>query len=277
MKNNITDYITKVNKERKEWYTYKKTISVSKCISYMHPEFNIPAKAAEMVRKYYDKEGHKYYHMSADEIIKLWDDKKHAALARGTLYDSLVEQVLEIRNPDKFTEWKLNHNFENDMFIQKAYTGLLNILTLFKNNHYICIGTEIPMYAHNRQNGEQIVNGRCDALFYNTETCRYLIIDWKTNEKIETTGFQTMYGPAIIYYDSDFYKYMFQLSFYKKALSETYNLAVSDNVDIMIAQMGRSEEGYTLYNPAYGNYVYDSNMMDNIIQYCYLKHNMKIS
>lgn len=276
MDNVITSHIRSINQERKDRYTYKNSISVSKCIGYLHPEFDTIGTAKNMVEKYYNVEGHKYYHMTVEEIIALWEDKRNKALTRGKLYDSLVEQILEIRDPIKLKEWKTKHNYESNAFIQLAYKGLINVLTFLNERKYVCIGTEIQMFVEDRNNPANIVNGRCDALFYSNLTNRYLIIDWKTNEEIRIKGYNSLYGPAAFYQDTDYYKYMFQLSFYKKALAETYKLAIDDNIDIMIAQMGHNDVlGYTLYSPAMGNYRYDATLMDMIIQYCYLKHNLK--
>ena len=274
MKNEITELIKQYNEAHAE-FTCKKSVSVSKCINCIKEEFDTEGVAQKMFEKYYHVEGSKYYQMTKEAIIALWDDKREKALKKGRTYDAMMEQLIEIRNPEVLQLWKDTVHYKDNAFLQLAYKGFTNLLTTLNQFGYTCIGTEIQLFCRNSKKPEQIINGRCDCLMYSSKLGRYLIIDWKTNEEIKTTCFKQLLGPSLIYPAADYYTYMIQLSFYKKALVETYNLAADEQVDILICQMGTSNNGYISYNSKVGNYIYNSAFLDSLIEYAYIKLDVK--
>lgn len=274
MQNEITDKIKEYNKAHTE-FSCKNSVSVSKCIGCIKEEFDTECVAQTMVDKYYNTPGHKYYHMLKEDIIQLWENKRNKALNRGKTYDGMMEQLIEIRKPELFALWKEAVKYDTDDFLKLAHKGFINLLTTLNTFGYTCIGTEIQLFCKNKNNPKQIINGRCDCLMYSPKLNRYLIIDWKTNEEIKTNAYKKLLGPACIYPASDFYTYMIQLSFYKKALIETYNLSNDAYIDILICQMGASNNGYISYKPDYGNYIYNSDFLDTLIEYAYLKLDIK--
>lgn len=267
MKSIIVQHIEDYNKEHPE-FTYKNSLSVSKCIEFLKEEFDADVVAANMVEKYYNQEGHKYYHMSADDILALWEDKRSKAIEKGKLFDSYVEQILEIQNPQQFQKWKIIEDIDNNSFMQTAILGFKNIIKFFKDTGYdTVIGTEIPLWI---KHNEFIINGRCDCLLYNSKTKSYLVIDWKTNEEIKMSGFKKMKGPLKFISECEYHSYLTQVFFYKKALCETYKLADFDHIDVVICQMGYKDEPYyRIYKPGDSAYMFDTDLMNNIIRYCW--------
>ena len=267
----IKQYIESINKQKQ--FTYKGSLSVSKCIETLKNPFDSERVANEMYQKYYNQEGNKYYHMLPDEIIRMWEQKRDNALSRGKLFDSYVEQILEIRNPNSFSIWKLDNDIDNNEFMEKAIKGFNNVISYLRNvEHYdTIIGTEIPLWIqlHNSPT-DYFINGRCDCLLYNSTTKSYLIIDWKTNDEIKTSGFKNLKGPLIEYKDCDYNCYLTQLFFYKKALVETYKLTDYLHINVAICQVGtNNENNYTLYKPGSLGYNFDTTLMNRIIQYCH--------
>lgn len=275
MENVFTTYIKDINSKIKETLNGRKTISVSNCIAYLKPEFDSDAKAAEMVAKYFDNPDHKYYQMSKEQILELWDNKKNAACDRGSLFDSYVEQVVEIRDPEKYEEWKLTHDIENDQFMYRAMSGFRNIIDRFAKIGYTTIvGTEIPLFMKNSFNSEEIINGRCDCLLYNPATKHFMIVDWKTNEAIKTRGFEKMYGPMKHYPSCEYYAYMIQVFLYKKSLIETYKLGTQDTVHVAVCQMGIDAlPYYQIYNDS--QFAYTDSLLNDIIKYAYMRKSYK--
>lgn len=275
MENIFTNYITEKNNEIKSSLGPKRGLSVSACIGMLKAEFDTDKVAAEMVEKYFDVEGHKYYHMTKEAIVESWEIKKNAACDRGMLFDSFVEQMLEIRNPDSYQEWSLDNNISSDQFMQAAMAGFKNIITKYAELGYTTVvGTEIPLFVYNEFNHDEVVNGRCDCLLYNPTTRHFLVIDWKTNEQIKQTGFEKMHGPMRNFPSCDYYGYILQVFFYKKALIETYKLGMQDTVHVAICQMGVPEEPhYKIFNESLLGYT--PSLMNEIIKYCYIKKSYK--
>lgn len=271
MENVFTNYIEKVNEQIKEKLGRKRSISVSKCINMLKPEFETEKVAGEMVEKYFDVEGHKYYHMSKEEIIDLWETKKNNACNRGMLFDSYVEQRFEIRDSEAYQEWYLEHNISEDMFMHRAMNGFNNIIKNYAGLGYTTVvGTEIPLFAFNTFDNTQVINGRCDCLLYNPTTKHFLIIDWKTNEEIKQSGYENMYGPMSNFPSCEYYGYILQVFFYKKALIETYKLGTSETVHVAICQMGVPENpNYRIFNDSI--FSYTESLMNSIIKYVYLR------
>lgn len=267
----IIEYIKQYNSEHPE-FTYKNSISVSKCIEYLTPEFDSEKVANEMYQKYFNTPDHKYYQKTPEMILEMWEEKRNASLAKGKLFDSYVEQILEIKNAKEFHKWKITEGIEYNEFMQKAMIGFRNILTYLKECGYdTVIGTEIPLWIKiNENNRDYIVNGRCDCLMYNSKDKKYLIIDWKTNEAIKSSGFNKMKGPLNHLDACELHKYTTQIYFYKKAICETYGLADYEHIDVMICQMGRaSVPYYKIFLPDARQYLFTSKQMNQIIKYCF--------
>lgn len=270
MSSPIVTYIQQYNSEHPE-FTYKNSISVSKCIEYLNPIFDSEKVATEMYEKYFNTEGHKYYQKTPEMILEMWETKRDNALKKGKLFDAYIEQILEIKDNNKFQKWKLDENIDSNEFMQDAMRGFCNLLNYLKDCKYdTIIGTEIPLWIkHNYNNQELIINGRCDCLMYSSTLKKYLIIDWKTNESIKNIGFKKMNGPISHLDSCELYKYLTQLYFYKKALCETYNIADYNNIDVMICQMGyKSSPYYKLWIPD-TQYQFNDDLINNIIIYCF--------
>lgn len=269
---NVIDYIKQYNSEHPE-FTYKNSLSVSKCIGYLKNPFDSEKVANEMYKKYFNEEGNKYYQMTPEMILESWEAKRKFSLDRGKLFDTYVEHVLDIKDPVLFKKWKIIEDIDNNDFMKRAMNGFIKILTYLKECGYdTIIGTEIPLWI---TNNNLIVNGRCDCLLYSSKYQKYLVIDWKTNEQIKTTDFKNLKGPLNHLKDCDLYVYSTQVYFYKKALAETYKLADFNHIDVMVCQMGVNEDPYyKIWLPEKFNFTFDTELMNKVIKYCFDVHNI---
>ena len=106
--------------------------------------------------------------------------------------------------------------------------------------------------------------------YFSSKDKKYLIIDWKTNEAIKSSGFNKMKGPLNHLDSCELHKYTTQIYFYKKALNETYGLADYEHIDVMICQMGRATPPYyKIFTPDMRQYQFTSKQMNQIIKYCF--------
>lgn len=274
MDNSITRHIDEVNLNTPD-FRWENCISVSKCIGFMKHEFNAEVTAKNMIPKHFNNPSSKYYQMTAEQIIEMWNEKAESAKEKGRQFDALMNQLIEVRDNNELQLWKYDVSWDENDFLKRAYEGFKKLLEILQAE-YMVIGTELPLYARSCKNPNHITCGRCDCLLWNWKTKRYLIIDWKTSEQIKQSAFKNMKGPGNKYPDADYFHYMTQLSFYKKSIVETYKLASAKNVDILICQMGIPENpGFKTFGPT-GKFMYDSAYLDNAIDYAFLRKEIEI-
>lgn len=265
---NVLDIINEINYKLSPRTTRAKFISVTYCVESLKHEFNKPEVAARMVHKYGNVMSSVYYQKTIEDIIQMWEEKAEASRQRGKLADSIIDAILTKHQNGEFATWWYDNNMHLDEFAKAVFENVKEYFGKLYKEGYIYVGHEIPLYAYNANAVNQLCMGRCDCLMYNTKTGKYLIIDWKTNETIKIIGYDMMLGPAYNIPQADFYSYMIQLSLYKKALVDTYNLATADNIDIAICNIGKVNGSYALYTPG-DNYKYDAHFMNKAIEYAY--------
>lgn len=252
-----------------------KTMSVSKCIGYCHKEFNSESIAKKCYDKGFDDPNSKYYQMDVTSILESWEAKASESRRYGSLLDSYVDLI--INKKDKELEcWKLDNSYDYDMRLHNLCDGFDQFYkNLSEKTDYKYVDREIPMFIKSNKINEYI-NGRLDCLFYSESLNKYLIIDWKTNEKIDkSNSFEKMLGPLYNKDACNLNEYSIQVFMYKKALAETYELAESNNIDVYICQFltspNENKLNYMLHKPIFD---YDSILLDNIIEFCYKKQNI---
>ena len=235
--------------------------SVSKIVDSLHKPFETEKKAHEMVEKYFDVPGHKYYHMSYEEIINQWEEKGKFGRENGKLLDKFIGMVLEKKEEqstlDKFTS-SINEVAGNKCktwhgFYQTNIKGKIEFVT-----------RELMLYDE-----ELKVNGRLDALFLSGDTL--LLIDWKNNDTISTENpYEKCKGPLFEYEASDLNLYTVQVYIYTYILRNKYHL---DNIKIvpLIVRIGQDDFG--IYSPMIP---YSDALVSNIISYAKSEINKQI-
>ena len=272
--NDINQKIKKKNKEINQLLETR-TMSVSKLIEYMHKEFDKEGVAKKCFEKGFDDPKSKYYQMTQQQILESWEATATKSRSYGSKIDSYIEIFLT--KPEKLDSWKLDNNYDYDDRIKnlcKGFEEFYNVLTEKTDYKYVC--REEKMFIKSNKTDEWI-NGRFDCLFYSKKLNKYLVIDWKTSGSIDKENkWEKMLGPLYEYDACNLNEYTIQIQMYKKALSEVYELAPPENIDVYICKFSiePNEFGnhFQLYNQGFE---YDSKKLDDIIEFAYKKSRMK--
>ena len=271
---NIKQKIKDKNKEINQLLETR-TMSVSKLIEYMHKEFDRDGVAKKCFEKGFDDPKSKYYQMDVKAILESWEAKATESKKYGSMMDNYIGTFLT--DPDYLETWKLDNNYEYDHRIHglcEGFNQFYKLITEKTDYKYVC--REEKMFIKSNKTDEWI-NGRFDCLFYSEKLNKYLVIDWKTSGTIDKENkWEKLFGPL---YDKDacnLNEYTIQVQMYKKALSEVYELAPPENIDVYICQFSiePNEFGnhFQLYNQGFE---YDSKKLDDIIEFAYKKSRIK--
>lgn len=265
-----------------EWHaineSYKgiKTLSVSKCLSYIQKPFDQEGNAQRCFEKGFNKPDDKYYQMTKEDILKAWNEKSAASCRYGSLLDNYIG--LNLNNKlDELEDWKLDNSYDYDKRLKGLCDGFDQFYaTILSNTDYRFHSREEQMFIKSNKS-ENVINGRYDCLFYSQSKDRYLLIDWKSSGKIEKTNkWDKLLGPCFNLDACNGNTYSIQIEFYKKALTETYKITTADKIDTMICQMSESlnenNKNYIIIKPLIE---YSSVFLDDVIDFAYKKFNKK--
>jgi ATP-dependent exoDNAse (exonuclease V) beta subunit len=286
---NVIDSIQMINEERFSDMGNRSIISVSKLEEFVTAKFDKEASAKKCEEKGKTDPNYKYAGMTAEEIIKKWEDKADESKMYGRLLDEYTEQIMT-KGCQDLELWKLDNNFDSDMRLMNNCHGFDEFYEDIKKFNYEFVGREIPVYYetpstlgempfdNKEDKGHNVVTGRIDALFYNKTTGKYLIVDWKTTDDIKTESFhhKMMYGPANKWEDCDMGKYSIQLYIYKQALIYTYKLTEENNISECVCNLLKEKSGNTLknylvYKPIF---TYNPKIMNQVIDFSIMKREL---
>jgi hypothetical protein len=167
------------------------------------------------------------YGLDKDELLKQWELKGKQSCEHGTAVHSVFETYIlngQIVVTGKYSKEPVAVKFIDDFFKTERLIPVEAELIVYNE----CIASQIDCIAKNKKG-------------------QHFIIDWKTNEKIETNGYKKyMLYPFHLYPDACFYHYSLQLSFYKELCKEykieglfivhideqDYNIIKAENIHI---------------------------------------------
>lgn len=175
--------------------------SATSFIKRFFPEFNATEKARELAKK---EKGKYAQFTNANSILKAWTDKADL----GTEVHNQVEKWV---GGDR--------NFPQHPFTQNAVLWLERILDYRKYELWAEQRIGIPQFR---------LAGTIDLLIRHPEKDAWILVDWKTNETIYTSGFN---GKGILpatagIDDCNYNKYSLQLNLYRWILETYYGLNV---------------------------------------------------
>lgn len=272
------EFHNKISKINSDIYkSHSKTLSVSKCIEYIQKPFNQIEVATKCFNKGFNDPESKYYQMTVEQIVEQWQEKALTSCRYGSLIDSYIEHKLT-KSLNELEDWRDNNNFKYDTRLSQLCKGFDDFYSVLKGStDYEYVSREEKMYIKSKDTGNYI-NGRFDCLFYSPSLNKYSIIDWKTNEKIESENkWENLLGPMYKYSACNLNTYSVQVSMYKKALIETYEIAPDENsVNTYICQFltEPNEKGLNFIFHKVG-FQYDSHLLDQIIDFGYEKNAKK--
>ena len=150
----------------------------------------------------------KYAHLSIEELIEDWNKARD--------YGTLVHKEIE------------NHiNSVSEATEIKAKNAVLWLNNFLEDKEYD-LHVEKIIYSK-----ELKLAGTMDVLIKIKDTDEYIIIDWKTNKKIDTRSFNNKMGTHPItsnIEDCKYNVYAFQLSLYRYILEEYYGLKIKQQI-----------------------------------------------
>jgi ATP-dependent exoDNAse (exonuclease V) beta subunit len=193
--------------------------SVTTYISDFFEKFNQIEVAKKLI-----KTSMKYAHRSIDDIIEDWNVSRD--------YGTFVHKQIEnhFKGISDATDMKAKHGVQ----------WLVN----FTENRICDIHVEKIIFSE-----ELKLAGTMDVLIYLKESDEYIIIDWKTNKKIDTRSFRNKMGTHHItsnIEDCKYNVYAFQLSLYRYLLETYYGLKIKQQI---IAHI--DDNGVNAYLPPY--------------------------
>jgi len=191
-----------------ESHTYtnkdKKLISVTTFISQFKNKFDSDYHS----KKIAEREG-----KTQDEILKLWSDKAKKSCEIGTAIHKIFEDYIDgnfcILGNDIVIDFiDLDIEYLVD-FYPKSKVAIKFIKDFFISERLIPVNTEYIVYNEH-------LAGQIDLICKDKKD-NYYILDFKTNDKIETYSYKKkMLGVFKEINDSSFYHYSLQLSIYKQ-------------------------------------------------------------
>ena len=264
--NNIQNIIEEQNKVLRE--EYKGSISVSKlCNEFIKQKFDELGEAMKCAKRGETEPNYKYAGMSVDDILNQWHEKSEKSKYYGRMADDFSGMILE-NKLDELEQWKIKKNFYEDKLLNNICNGFLQFYDFISaKTNYKFVAREISLYTQT-PNGDKI-NGRLDNLFYDENTNAYIIIDYKTTEKmsIRNNYGKRLLGPAYMLDECDMNVYTIQLHIYKKALVDTYHLTTYDKISVYVCNLLREPFNDILYKLYGQNFKFDINQLNSYIQF----------
>ncbi len=207
-----------------ETHTYRLTNQPNKtlqsCTAFIgqfFPKFDQQATAEKLVNT------PKYQHQTVDEILATWQQSAdfgtqvHEEIERAIL--ATADQT-PLQTPADTRESEIP---TPEIETEQAQYALNWIARYLPKSRYI-IQPELMIFSEPLG-----LAGTIDLLAFDTQTDRYIIVDWKTNKTIRKQSYQGATGnhPASAHLmDCNYIKYSLQLSLYRYLLETTYGLNV---------------------------------------------------
>lgn len=200
----------------------KELTSVSVVTHLFKPEFNVKEKTVEMYEKYYNVEGHKYYHMLPEEIEKIWANKAKEACNHGTECHEFGESCFYYMTGqyDKIIP-SFKNRLTNDGGFKALYPKEEAIVKLWEE----LPKSIIPILAETKVYDEALgYAGTFDILFYYDnkkypDKSGFYILDYKTNEDLTKNFGDKLLYPFNEMLNNSLNIYKLQLSLYENCLN----------------------------------------------------------
>jgi len=164
-------------------------------------------------RDYMSKRKAKEYGTSQKNVLEMWDNKSLRGAARGSILHDYLE--------NKWFNKEFNINYSNyisddlitNEFLSKQKKIMNMALNFYKDHkHIIPIRTELIV-------GNDKIAGQVDFFGYNLETDSYVLLDYKTDKKIDYDNeYQAFLKPLSHLRDCEYNKYSLQIKLYESLL-----------------------------------------------------------
>lgn len=256
-------------------------LSISQVLGMLQEPFDSKGVAQKTYDKHFNNPESQYYHMTVVEIMEAWSAKGAESCKYGSLLDDYIGMNLNKEPEAKFEMWKLDNNYEYD----ERLLGLCNSFDHFmefinKSGDMKFVARELPLY-YKVPDTDYYIKGRFDALFYNTRTNKYVIIDWKSSgnvDKKKGPWTKQLFGPMMKYPALNWYTYTTQVHFYKLALLDSGYLpegVTEDDIEVLIVQLPGHEcadgNDYEIHKQAFE---FDKNLLLKLFAFAIKKNEL---
>ena len=269
--------ILKENLEEKKDLNGAECISISSVLSMLEEPFDQIGIATKTYDNHFNNPKSEYYQKTVEEICAMWEKKASDSRQYGQMLDNYIGYNLN-HDEDGLEMFNLDYDRDGDERLNNICTSYDDFVkdVLEQHPELEFITREKTIY-YNIPNTNLFIRGRFDALFYNNDKKRYLIVDWKSSGDIDKkpskwTG--KLLGPCKDMMALNWNTYTLQVYFYKTALEASGLLKDGEGVDCIIVQLPghiitESNKMYCIHTPAFQ---YNKEFMDKLFIWAHKKN-----
>lgn len=250
-------------------------ITLSQAVGLLSEPFDGPACVEANYAKWQANPESKYYGKTKEQILRMWDDKAEESRGYGKKLDSFIGESLTGDETSREL-WALDNDREADARLDgicRSFEDFMHDMLEKEYMEFVCREKDVYLPLDG-----VTVKGRLDALFRNTRTGRWIVIDWKSSDHIDKvpgrfTG--RLLGPASQLYDLDNVRYTIQTHFYKMALLRSYlpeGTKPEDVATLVVDLGGHAYDGGVMYDICGNAMPYDEELLTRIFTYAHKKH-----
>ena len=267
----------KQNLEEEKTFNGGECLSISAVLGLLEEPFDQIGVATKTYNKHYDNPNSEYYHKTIEEICEMWSAKGATSRQYGQMLDNYIGYNLN-NDQDGLEMFNLDYDRDGDERLNNICTSFDDFVKDILEQHpELEFVTREQTIYYKIPGTEQWIRGRFDALFYNTEKKRYLIVDWKSSGDVDKkpspwTG--RLLGPCKDLLALNWNTYTLQVYFYKTALESSGLLNEGEGVDCIIVQLPghiiqESNKMYCVHTPAFE---YNKEFMDKLFTWAHKKN-----
>jgi hypothetical protein len=267
----------KQNLEEEKTFNGGECLSISAVLGLLEEPFDQIGVATKTYNKHYDNPNSEYYHKTVEEICEMWSAKGAVSRQYGQMLDNYIGYNLN-NDQDGLEMFNLDYDRDGDERLNNICTSFDDFVKDILEQHpELQFVTREQTVYYQIPETEQWIRGRFDALFYNTEKKRYLIVDWKSSGDVDKkpspwTG--RLLGPCKDLLALNWNTYTLQVYFYKTALESSGLLNEGEGVDCIIVQLPghiiqESNKMYCVHTPAFE---YNKEFMDKLFIWAHKKN-----
>lgn len=251
----------------------KNCITVSEIKALVTDKFDSDKVAGELEEKNFNNPDSKYYNMTKEQILTSWNNKAKESMNYGKLLDEAAKHILEKRDEDEYEMFLLDNCFDDDVKFASEVNAMNWFISSCSANGIEYIAREIPI-KYDIPNTDWSVKGRIDCLLYNKKTNKYIIIDWKTDDTIDTVPnrwTKQCLGAASQLLQLNGHTYTLQIYAYKMALLHSVLKGVdSNNIQCFIVNCPKYkvDDEQHLYRCYPAQFDYNEAQLEKIFAFC---------
>lgn len=267
----------KQNLEEGKGINTTEVLSISAVLGLLEEPFDQIAVATKTYNKHHDNPNSEYYQKTVEEICEMWSAKGVASRQYGQMLDNYIGYNLN-HQEDELELFNLDYDRDGDERLNNICTSFDDFVKDVLDQHpELQFVTREQTLYYQIPGTEQFIKGRFDALFYNTEKKRYLIVDWKSSGDIDkkpSPWTVKLLGPCKDLLALNWNTYTLQVYFYKTALEASGLLNEGEGVDCIIVQLPghivtESNKMYCIHTPAFK---YDKAYLDKLFIWAHKKN-----